>query len=97
MSNELEFDEVGDVLHRATTGKTGRDAFTALATAYRDHSHQHPSRDEAVDAARYVRSTLHGFVGLELAGGFEIPRSFEHGFDRLTDAARAAAVAVRSR
>jgi hypothetical protein len=37
----------------------------------------------AVDAARFVRSTLHGFVSIELGGGFELPRSVEHSFKRL--------------
>lgn len=39
--------------------------------------------DDAVDAARYVRSTLHGFVSLEQAGGFQMPRSIERSFERL--------------
>lgn len=43
--------------------------------------------DDAVDAARYVRSTLHGFVSLEHAGGFQMPRSAERSFERLVTAA----------
>ena len=39
--------------------------------------------DDAVDAARFLRSTLHGFVSLEAAGGFGIPRSVDRSFDRL--------------
>jgi AcrR family transcriptional regulator len=42
--------------------------------------------NDAVDAARYVRSTLHGFVSLELAQGFAMPRSVERSFGRLVDA-----------
>src|SRR5680860_1042493 len=42
--------------------------------------------DDAVDAARLVRSTLHGFVSLELGGGFAMPRSVDRSFERLIDA-----------
>ena len=38
---------------------------------------------DAVDAARFLRSTLHGFVSLEAAGGFGIPRSVDRSFERL--------------
>ncbi len=40
----------------------------------------------SVDAARVVRSTLHGFVALENAGGFAMARSVDRSFDRLVDA-----------
>lgn len=39
-----------------------------------------------VDAARFVRSTLHGYVALENAGGFAMPRSVDRSFERLVDA-----------
>jgi len=39
--------------------------------------------DDAVDAARAVRSALHGFVALEQAGGFGLPRDVDRSFDRL--------------
>jgi AcrR family transcriptional regulator len=42
--------------------------------------------NDAVDAARYVRSALHGFVSLELGGGFKMPRSVDHSFRRLVAA-----------
>lgn len=42
--------------------------------------------DDAIDAARYVRSALHGFVSLELVGGFGLPRSRDRSFDRLVSA-----------
>ena len=41
--------------------------------------------EDAVDAARFLRATLHGFVSLEARGGFGLPRSVNH-FDRLVDA-----------
>jgi len=42
--------------------------------------------DEAIDAARYVRSTLHGFVSLELVGGFGLPRALDRSFGQLVSA-----------
>jgi AcrR family transcriptional regulator len=41
--------------------------------------------DEAVDAARFLRSALHGFVALEAAGGFGMPRDVDRSFGRLVD------------
>ena len=39
-----------------------------------------------IDAARYLRSTLHGFVVIELAGGFGIPRDIDESFERVVTA-----------
>ncbi|WP_458040778.1 MULTISPECIES: TetR/AcrR family transcriptional regulator [Bacteria] len=39
--------------------------------------------DDAVDAIRAFRSTLHGFVSLEAQGGFALPTSIDRSFDRL--------------
>ena len=41
---------------------------------------------DAVDAARFVRSVLHGFVSLELGGGFGLPQSADASFRRLVHA-----------
>lgn len=41
--------------------------------------------DDAIDAARTVRSALHGFVSLEANGGFGLPRDVDRSFDRLVD------------
>jgi AcrR family transcriptional regulator len=108
--------ELGDVLARATVGKSGSDAVAALAVAYRDWATRHPGRyattlrapsaddpldiaassraiqvifdalagyglvdEDAIDATRLFRSTLHGFVSLTAAGAFALPdldRSF---------------------
>ncbi len=46
--------------------------------------------DDAVDAARIVRSALHGFVSLEMAGGFGMPRDVDRSFDRLVSGLDAA-------
>ncbi|MFC8850115.1 MULTISPECIES: TetR/AcrR family transcriptional regulator [unclassified Micromonospora] len=39
--------------------------------------------DDAVDATRTLRSALHGFVTLEAAGGFGLPRDLDRSYDRL--------------
>ena len=39
--------------------------------------------DDAIHAVRIVRSSLHGFVTLERAGGFQIPLALDETFDRL--------------
>ncbi len=41
---------------------------------------------DSVDAARFVRSALHGFVSLELGGGFGLPHSVDTSFHRLVAA-----------
>ncbi|MDA0634568.1 WHG domain-containing protein [Nonomuraea sp. MCN248] len=44
---------------------------------------------DLTDAARLVRSTLHGFVSLEAAGGFAHPRPAEDSWTRCLDALHA--------
>ena len=39
--------------------------------------------DDAIDATRALRSTLHGFVTLEAAGGFGLPVDVDRSFERL--------------
>lgn len=41
--------------------------------------------DDAVDATRFLRSSLHGFVDLETRGAFELPVDLERSFARLTE------------
>ena len=57
--------------------------------------------DDLIDATRAVRSAIHGFVTLEIAGGFGLPRDIDRSFDRLVDMLhegnRVAAEAVRLR
>ncbi len=48
---------------------------------------------DAVDAARALRSSLHGFVVLETSGGFGLPRDVDRSFDRLVGALDAALTA----
>jgi len=45
---------------------------------------------DRVDAARFLRSALHGFVSLETAGGFAMSRSVDRSFDRSVQALDAA-------
>jgi AcrR family transcriptional regulator len=42
--------------------------------------------DDAIHAARGVRSALHGFVALEAGGGFGIPVDLDESFDRMVAA-----------
>lgn len=42
--------------------------------------------DDLVDAARMLRSALHGFATLEAAGGFGIPREGDRSFDAMVEA-----------
>ncbi|QTE30503.1 TetR/AcrR family transcriptional regulator [Pengzhenrongella sicca] len=116
--------DLGEVLARASVGRSGADAIASMSDAYRYWALKHPARyeasnlmpapgdvedeavslaaiqviadvltayhlegDDAVDAIRAFRSTLHGFVSYETAGAFawsaDINRSFErlvHGF-----------------
>ena len=115
--------EVAETMRRATTGKAGADAVSALADAYRAYALAHPGRypyilrapapgeallaaaateilsifddvfagfgitgTDAIDATRFVRSALHGFVSLELGGGFGMPYSADNSFRRLVAA-----------
>src|SRR5215203_6981484 len=41
---------------------------------------------EQIDAARFVRSSLHGFVTLEQAGGFGLPQDVDESFRQLVAA-----------
>lgn len=41
--------------------------------------------DDAVDATRFLRSALHGFVALETSGGFELPVDLERSYARLVE------------
>jgi AcrR family transcriptional regulator len=41
---------------------------------------------DAVDATRFLRSALHGWVALETGEGFAMSRSADRSFDRLVDA-----------
>lgn len=53
---------------------------TAIAAALRAYE---LTGDDLTDAIRLLRSTLHGFVSLELGGGFKQPRSPDASFERI--------------
>jgi hypothetical protein len=42
--------------------------------------------DDAIHAARAVRSALHGFVALETGGGFGLPVALDTSYDRIVAA-----------
>ncbi len=112
--------ELGQVLARASVGRSGPDAISAMSYAYRDWALRHPARyaasnlmpapgdiedeavsvsaiqviadvltayhlegDDAVDAIRAFRSTLHGFVSYETAGAFRWSADVNRSFERL--------------
>ena len=53
------------------------------------------SGEDAVHAARIVRAALHGFVELEVAGGFRIPLELDETFERLVAVLDAGLIALR--
>ncbi|PRY64676.1 TetR family transcriptional regulator [Glaciihabitans tibetensis] len=112
--------ELGGVLARASVGRSGADAISAMSRSYREWALQHPARyeasnfmpasgdvedetvslaaiqviadvltayrlegDDAVDAIRAFRSTLHGFVSFETAGAFALSADVNRSFERL--------------
>jgi len=112
--------DLGEVLARASVGRSGADAITAMSYAYRDWARRHPARyeasnlmpapgdvedeavslaaiqiisdvltayqldgDDAIDAIRAFRSTLHGFVTYETAGAFAWSTDIDRSFERL--------------
>ncbi len=112
--------ELGEVLARATVGRSGEGAIHAMSHAYRNWALAHPGRyvasnampeagdveneavslevvqivadvltsyelagDDAIDAIRAFRSTLHGFVSYEASGGFALSADIDRSFERL--------------
>jgi AcrR family transcriptional regulator len=112
--------QMGDVLVRASVGRSHADAIKAMSHAYRDWAVLHPARyqasqtaaapdddedkaislasiqiiadvlagyalegDDAIDAIRAFRATLHGFVSLETSGGFALKADVNRSFERL--------------
>lgn len=57
-----------------------------LAVLYAVLAEYRLTGDQAVDAVRCLRSALHGFVALEAAGGFKLPRDLDRSYERLVDA-----------
>ena len=41
--------------------------------------------DDAIDATRFLRSAIHGFIALETTGGFELPVDIERSYRRLVE------------
>ncbi|EAR24710.1 putative transcriptional regulator [marine actinobacterium PHSC20C1] len=52
--------------------------------------------DDAVDATRFLRSALHGFVSLETGGAFELPVDRERSFSKLVESVVTALAAWRN-
>jgi AcrR family transcriptional regulator len=66
----------GDAEHTAASNSIVQVAFDVL-------SGYQLEGDDAVDAVRALRATLHGFITLEQAGGFGLPADVDRTFDRL--------------
>lgn len=63
-----------------------REASAQLLGVVTDALHGYGLEGEtAVDAVRALRAMLHGFVSLELAGGFGLPQSVDRSYERLVD------------
>lgn len=112
--------DLGEVLARASAGRSGEEAIMAMSHAYRVWALSHPARyeasnrmpapgdledeavsvaaiqviadvltayrlkgDDAVDAIRAFRSTLHGFVSYESTGSFRWSADVDQSFERL--------------
>ena len=105
-------------LQLAVAGRSGADALTAVATAYRSYASRHPGTytalergpafgadpealrapvdvviaalrgygltgDEEIHAVRVIRAALHGFISLEVSGGFALEVDVDETFSRL--------------
>lgn len=64
---------VGDADDLATSTR-------AITVIYRELAVFGLGGDAAIDATRALRATLHGFVALEAAGGFGLPRDIDRSF-----------------
>ena len=61
----------------------GEQAVQAVLAALRGYGLR---GDEAIHATRVARSALHGFVSLEIDGGFGLPQDVGRSFERLVSA-----------
>ena len=58
---------------------------TLVSVVYTVLSGYRLSSDDLIDATRFLRSTLHGFVDLETTEAFQLPRELERSFARVID------------
>jgi AcrR family transcriptional regulator len=72
-----------DTAHHTAADAVLRVAFAVLAG-------YHITGDDAIDATRALRAALHGFLTLEAAGGFGMPRDIDRSYDRFITAFDAA-------
>jgi AcrR family transcriptional regulator len=78
-ASTLRASDAGDAERNAAAAEAV-DVVYAILEGYRIRA------DDAVDATRMLRAMLHGFVALEAAGGFGMPRAVGRSFDRAVDA-----------
>ncbi len=75
--------EPGDAEHEAA-GQAAVGVLLAVLDGYRIEG------TDAIDAIRFLRVVMHGFVTLEAAGGFGLPQSVDGTFTRIIDSVDAA-------
>ena len=68
----------------AAQAEAARDILEVLAAVLASYGIE--SEDAQVDALRFLRSSLHGFVALETGGGFAMTRPVEASFDAMVAA-----------
>ena len=73
----------GDAEHEAA-GEAAVGVLLAVLDGYRIEG------TDAIDAIRFLRVVMHGFVTLEAAGGFGLPQSVDGTFTRIIDSVDAA-------
>ncbi|WP_424187553.1 WHG domain-containing protein [Actinokineospora sp. G85] len=67
---------------QARLRETGAELTSLALTVLRSYS---LTGEESIHAARILRSAMHGFISLELLGGFGLPTEIEASFERLID------------
>ncbi|KHL09998.1 AcrR family transcriptional regulator [Mumia flava] len=66
----------------AALGDAGRDAVAVIAAVLRGAG---VCEDRLIDAVRILRAAVHGFVLLEIGGGFRLPEDLDVTFDAMLD------------
>ncbi|WFE65478.1 TetR-like C-terminal domain-containing protein [Micromonospora sp. WMMD714] len=62
-----------------------RASASALHVVYTVLAGYHLVDDDAIDATRFLRAAIHGFVSLETAGAFRLAADLERSYDRTID------------
>jgi AcrR family transcriptional regulator len=71
-----------DPLHRDGMAEVGRELLEVFIAVMRGYGLDETATTHAI---RRLRATIHGFVDLEIGGGFGLPEDIETSFDQLID------------